>query len=95
MDMYNTYIFFLSDLPLPSQTQHAQRSRDLPPLPCRPSEAQPATPSMPLVSSYAEALSFLSVFSHFVCVFFVITQKIKDVKERCKFPLHLGQTFCN
>lgn len=93
MDGRVQYIYiFLSDLPLPSQPQHASRPQDFLPLLYRSSEAQSAAPSCPgLWLMLRLCPPFVSFFLFCLYVFFVRTQKIKDLKERCKFPVPLGK----
>lgn len=81
-------------MPLPPQTQHAQRPQDLPPL----YPADPVRPSLPLLPrpwslANTEGLSSFCQFFPVSC--FCKNSENKRLEGKVQVAVHLGQTFCN
>lgn len=86
------YIYFFKCPAPPSQTQRAQRPRDLPPL----SPADPLRPSLPLLScpwslANAEGLSSFSRFFPISC--FCKNSENKRLEGKVQVPVHQGKRF--
>ncbi|XP_044803389.1 treacle protein isoform X6 [Bubalus bubalis] len=97
MDGRVQYIYiFLSDLPLPSQLQHAQRLQGFLPLLCRPSEAQSAAPSCPGLRLMLRLCPpFVSFFLFCLYGFFYKNSENKRLEGKVQVPSASGQMLCN
>ena len=97
MDGRVQYIYiFLSDLPLPSQLQHAQRPQGFLPLLCRPSEAQSAAPSCPGLRLMLRLCPpFVSFFLFCLYGFFCKNSENKRLEGKVQVPSASGQMLCN